>query len=134
MKPIIPPSGYQAASETQNSPTSSKRGLRRQANYEEQPALKSGWCSNPNLLANSRDSQHQTVTVAKSASSDVGRWTSIQSGIKLDRVPYHEPIFMFRVLINVWYRQLFQNVVRVMKTSYKLEVLSFNIIKTYIFF
>ena len=77
LKPIISPaSGHQTASETSNSPTSSKRGLRRQANYEEQP-LKSGWCSNPNLLANTKE-QHQTV--AKSASSDVGRWTSIQSG------------------------------------------------------
>ena len=110
MKPILPPP---AASNPENSsPTNSRRGLRRQANYDqEQHPLKSGWCSNPNLCAggnhNSQSEQLTTSrTVAKSATSTniARRWTSIQSGYYrniMSQLSYRKKVYLDDDLLDV---------------------------------
>ena len=90
LKPSVMPNVVDRGSDPpthSNSPTNSRRGLRRQANYEEQQPLKSGWCSNPNL-SRAVKSEQLSGRVAKSATStNIGRWTSIQSGF----LEHHEP-------------------------------------------
>ena len=91
LKPSVMPNVVDRGSDPpthSNSPTNSRRGLRRQANYEEQQPLKSGWCSNPNL-SRAVKSEQLSGRVAKSATStNIGRWTSIQSGF----LEHHEPL------------------------------------------